>query len=117
MAAENTHATDAIEQRLDALDRVLLGLLPRSERLSLVADVEARVRNGGAAALVADGVAASELPLAEVSPGRARRGLRSRRSALALTSGVLGIAALVLLFALPITYLVFASVGEAIGEV
>ena len=44
MAAENTVAGDVINQRLDALDRVLLGLLPRNERLAMVADVEAKVR-------------------------------------------------------------------------
>jgi hypothetical protein len=115
MAAENTR-TDVIEQRLDALDRVLLGLLSRSERLSLVADVEARVRGSDEAPAFDETSipSSAELPAAEAS--RARHGLRLRRSALALTAGVLGIVALVLLFALPITYLVIVALGEALGE-
>jgi hypothetical protein len=120
MAAEDTNAADLIDQRLDALDRALLGLLPRSERLSLVADVEVRVRSANATDSPSqrpETSAADELPLVEASLAPARRRLRLRRSALALTAGILGIVALVLLFALPVTYLVLASIAEGIGEV
>lgn len=119
MAAEDRDAAEVIDQRLDALDRALLGLLPRSERLSLVADVEARVRAANATDSPSprpETSAADELPLVEAGLAPRRR-LRLRRSALALTAGVLGIVALVLLFALPVTYLVLAAVAEGLGEV
>ena len=119
MAAENTVAGDVINQRLDALDRVLLGLLPRNERLAMVADVEAKVRIAHEANPVSLELAAmpmDALPLSEAAAGQRPR-IARRRSALALTSGVLGIVALALLFALPITYLVVSTTSEAIGEV
>ena len=119
MAAENTVVADVINQRLDALDRVLLGLLPRNERLAIVADVEAKVRMAYETNPVSPELAAmpvDALPLSEAAAGQRLR-IARRRSALALTSGVIGIVALALLFALPITYLVVATNLEGIGEI
>ena len=108
-----------MEQRLDALDRALLGILPRSERLALVAQVETRVRE------LADGNTAAQSTLetalepeivASAVSTRASTSEPKRRSRLALSSGILGIVALVLLFAMPITYFVVALVGESFGE-
>jgi hypothetical protein len=119
MAAESTVAGDVIDQRLDALDRALLGLLPRSERLAMVADVEARVRDGQAvnpalAELLAS--PAENTPAAEIAASRSPRRAR-RRSGLALTSGVIGIVALVLLFIMPLTYILVAMTSEVLGEI
>ena len=118
MTAEATVTGDVIDQRLDALDRALLGLLPRAERLAMVADVEARVREGHAAdpAAVERLASPGAESTAEASTSRGPRQAQ-RRSTLALTSGVIGIVALVLLFLMPVTYLVVATTSEVIGEV
>ncbi|HEV7223893.1 MAG TPA: hypothetical protein VGN42_14390, partial [Pirellulales bacterium] len=50
-----THATPSdpvqrmIDLRLDAIDRALMGLLPRNDRLKTVAEVETRIRELAAA--------------------------------------------------------------------
>jgi hypothetical protein len=105
----NTQET--IDQRLDALDRALLGLLPRSERLEFVAGVQARLETQPAESLTATEAALCQ-PAAVASSVSRRR----QRSATALTAGVLGIVSLALLFALPVTYLIVAAASEAIGE-
>ena len=109
---------DLLDQRLDALDRVLLGLLPRTERLALVAQVETRISE------LADAIPAVE-PGADVAGesctpdlvarSGAPRGAR-RRSRIALSSGILGIVALVMLFLMPITYVIVSMIGESLGE-
>jgi hypothetical protein len=101
-----------IDQRLDALDRALLGLLPRSERLAVVADVQARLdgRTDLDVAL-AEPTAENESAHARTAPARPRR-----RSGMAFTSGVLGMVACGLLILLPLTYLIVASTGELLGE-
>lgn len=109
-----------VEQRLDAIDRALLGILPRNERLAFVTQVETRVReltNGNTAA---ESTAPSAMDPEVVSDAVSRRAAAAspkRRSRLALSSGILGIVALVMLFAMPITYLVVMTVGEEFGEV
>jgi hypothetical protein len=104
-----------VDQRLDAIDRALLGLLPRQERLSIVGQVETRLRELAVAGPAVD--ADQQLPLERHvadaahfgAPGESRS--RRHQSRLALSSGVLGIVALALLFALPLTYLVLGSIG------
>jgi hypothetical protein len=101
------------------LDRALLGLLPRSERLAMVADVESRVREEHAAnPAAAQRLAATveEPPVAEIAANRGPRRVQ-RRSTLALMSGVIGIVALALLFFMPLSYLVVSMLSEVIGEV
>ena len=109
-----------MEQRLDALDRTLLGVLPRSERLALVAQVETRVRelaDGNLAAESAPDIVAEPEIVAEAVTRRAAAIGPKRRSRLALSSGILGIVALVMLFAMPVTYILVAFIAESLGEV
>lgn len=109
-----------IEQRLDALDRTLLGVLPRSERLALVAQVETRVRElaGGDAATESGLEFATEPEIAAEAVTRRPTPIGpKRRSRLALSSGILGIVALVMLFAMPVTYILVAFIAENLGEV
>ncbi len=137
----NTIMQQLIDQRLDALDQALLGLVPRNDRLALVAQAENRIREHAAANLTAkpsfqasaavatpDDWAHSGLPagtsaLAPLTPlmvpasGGITASPGKRRSRLALSAGVLGIAALVMLFGTPVTYLFVATVGELFGEV
>jgi hypothetical protein len=123
-----------IDQRLDAIDRTLLGLIPRQDRLSIVTQVETRLRELAEAnranaiephepihsehATLPDARfdSAAQGPSLSLHPRRSANGTRVRparrkRSRLALSSGVLGIVALALLFALPISYLVVSYVG------
>lgn len=92
------------------VDRALIGLLRRSERLRWMAEVESAVRDGSdTSAVLADEVAGQpgRRDASDVGP----RGRRNR-SRLALTSGLLGITALALLFLAPVTYLVACLTGE-----
>lgn len=118
MAAESLTPGGVIDQRLDALDRALLGLLPRGERLALVADVEARAREAceGNPAALAELAEPVEHSLAADAQA-VRRPRLGRRSRLALTAGVVGIVALGLLLFLPITYTVALTIADGIGEV
>lgn len=108
-----------IEQRLDALDRALLGLLPRSERLAMVAQVESRVRELTSSDPDAQSISATAVEPDVVVGAVSRRASAGpkRRSRLALSSGILGITALVLLFAMPLTYLIVVTIGEELGEI
>jgi hypothetical protein len=122
MTTTDTKLTTAeeqlIEQRLDALDRALLGILPRSERLAIVAQVETRVReltDGTALESSAESAADSDVIAGAVSRRTSGAGPK-RRSRLALSSGILGITALAMLFAMPITYLFVVTIGEDLGE-
>jgi hypothetical protein len=124
-----TAAEQMIHQRLDAIDRALLGWLPRTERLALVSQIEARARDLGAKCAAPDMNAAGTancLELAEAAPSAwGAWSLSSpifqtacrRRSRMAITAAALGIAALVLLFATPMTYFAAEFLGEFIGEI
>jgi thiol-disulfide isomerase/thioredoxin len=108
-----------MEQRLDALDRALLGILPRSERLTLVTQVESRIRELSGGNPSAEPMAAAALDqdiAADVVTRRATPAVPKRRSRLALSSGILGIVALAMLFAMPITYFLVVSFGEDFDE-
>ena len=112
-------AEQMIHQRLDAIDRALLGWLPRTERLALVAQVEARARELGAVDASPDASiigTANCLELA-AAPAPVVGSACRRRSGMALTAGILGIVALVLLFATPVSYLLAGFLGEIIGEI
>ena len=115
MAAEQTMSADErrsiVERRLDELDRLLLGLVPRSERLAIVANVEARVRELGE---LPTEVSASALPITATAIGRT--GNRARRSRLAFSSGVLGIIVAACLIGSPVLYIALAIFGELLGE-
>jgi hypothetical protein len=137
----NTTMQHLIDQRLDALDHALLGLVPRHDRLALVAQAENRIREHAAANLTAmasfqasavgatpgdwaqSGLPAGTATFAPLKPlmvpasGGMAASPGKRRSRLALSAGVLGIAALVLLFGTPVTYVFVATVGELFGEI
>jgi hypothetical protein len=129
----NAAAEHAINQRLDAIDRALLDLLPRTERVTLVTQVEARVRELVASSATAEASLGQPAPCApavnavpsisgawSLSPLTAPAFLAAvgrRRSRLAITAGLLGIAALVLLLMTPVTYVVVGIVGEIVGEI
>ena len=138
MPTPATHPS--IDQRLDAIDRILLGWLPRPDRLELLAHVEARVRELAAAnpAIATNLEAPSEsltLPISAIlnsttgSPAYLSNqqsvvpaacgtisSIPKKRSRLALSAGVLGILALVLLFAFPLTYFTVDFMGGSLGE-
>lgn len=118
MATPGTFTQQQLDLHLDAMDRALLGLLPRCERLAVIADLESRIREAAEnSPEIAEVLSspAENLPLADTVAGGNRRAAR-RRSSLALTAGIVGIVALVLLFILPLTYLVIAMMGEEMGE-
>ena len=122
-----------IDLRLDAIDRALLGLLPRSERLEMVAQIETRLRELGPALAARDEQLAADIEHSSLDAdlsagssvdgeiatalkhsrlaGRMNLSRRRPRSRLALASGVSGIVALSLLVMFPITF-VLCSVLE-----
>jgi hypothetical protein len=101
-----------IDERLDELDRLLLGLLPRTERLAIVTDVESRVKALG------DDVPLAELPATVPAALLARTAGRpaTRRSRAALTSGVLGIISAGCLLISPILLIGATVCAEMLGE-
>jgi hypothetical protein len=100
-----------VDRRLDEIDRALLGLLPRTERLEIVASVEARVQALGDAPLSRETAAeATNTPL----PTGPRT--RAHRSRLAFSSGVLGIVAVSCLIASPLLLIGLSIFGELLGE-
>src|SRR5690242_17941211 len=113
MSSTSVATEELLDQRMDTIDRALMGLMPRRDRLRVLAEVETMVRDGSFRdAVLADENSAHRGP--EGTTVVASRNGR-RRSRLALTSGVMGIIALVLLFMMPITYLVISMLGEVIG--
>ncbi|HQU44114.1 MAG TPA: hypothetical protein PK867_14940 [Pirellulales bacterium] len=134
-----TTTQQLIDQRLDAIDRALLGLLPRNDRLTIVTQLETRLRELAAAspaveahqrspvecAASADAAhfgapAESALLRPGVTPhipaGAKTLSARLKRSRLALSSGVLGIVALVALFVFPISMTAVSMFGELFEE-
>jgi hypothetical protein len=118
-SSSNAATEHRFDERLDSIDRALLGLLPRSERLTFVAQVETRLRE---LAEVDGELGAALQPRTEsghCSDAVSRRpapSLSRRVSRLAVSSGIFGIVALVLLFAMPATYFLVAFLGEELDE-
>lgn len=111
--ASHSDLQGIIDQRLDQLDRALLGLLPRSERLAIMAQVELQVRNQG------DGnprlsMEPATTPVLTTTEERATT--RGKRSRMALTAGVLGIVAIVLMLASPVGFVLLSVVSDAFDE-
>ena len=127
-----------LESRLDAIDQLLLGCVPRGERLAIVASLEERLR--GAWIASAGGFDSNSRPV-DAGSGRAFAGTmpyplpphaprgdllpgtwpnsgpsRLRRSKLALASGILGILGGVLICGTPIAYGVVAMLAELLDE-
>jgi uncharacterized integral membrane protein len=113
----NSAARHLIDQRLDALDQALLGLVPRSDRLAVVAQVETRIRELASANPPVELVLQPMIPQPALPSFSAITPAGRKRSRLAISAGVLGIVALVLLFGIPVTYLVVATIGELFGEI
>jgi hypothetical protein len=128
-----------LESRLDAIDQLLLGCVPRGERQAIVADLEDRLRRAwinSAEIPIADGMAVEALagrPAAALRPlplvanehpefhqqsssWPAGVSSRIRRSKLAIASAILGLTAGGLLFASPIAYGVSALLAEMLDE-
>lgn len=109
-----TVSQEAIDQRLDAVDRLLLGMLPRGERLEFVARLEAAVRKRLTENPAADLGLTDPVSLASV---RGVRGgfSRPKRSVAAFAAAVLGIAAVVLLLVgMPLAYVAMAELSSAL---
>jgi len=130
-----------IEQRLDVIDRALLGLLPRQDRLAAIAHIETRLHEVAAAspALAASqpappqGPALTDAAYSNMAmetlaflpnphftgsgPGGMVPATPKKWSRLALSAGVLGILSLVLLLAVPVTYFTLEMLSEVLGEV
>ncbi len=137
----HTAVQQLIEQRLDAIDQALLGLLPRQDRLAAIAQVETRIREIAASspataaqldvsprALTFAGSAISNMtmePLAFPSQpqffglglGGQVPSTQKKRSRLAIAAAVLGIVAIGLLFMIPVSYFVVMALSEVLGEV
>jgi len=144
MSTANTPAQTTvqhfIEQRLDAIDQALLGMLPRHERLAVVAQLETRLRDQAAMnPAIAAGLgelrrgpglpdsalsslsAATPAFLPHPQPFATSAGgwipaTPKRRSWIAVSAGILGIVALVLMFATPITFFIVEMFAEVLGE-
>ncbi len=116
MASTSVATQELIDQRLDTIDRALMGLMPRNERLKFMAETEVMLREGGSLNSELAGEAGDAQDGPRPTPPISRTGRRGR-SRLALTSGVLGIAAALLLIAMPVSYIVLAMAGELIGEI
>ncbi len=112
-----------IDQRLDRIDEALLGVLPRQERLAVIAGLETRLlklvaenpelEKSVATSLESPNVVACRTEV----QGEAKRAssAKQRRSRLAFSSGVMGIVAFVLMILSPVIY-VLASVMEGIMD-
>src|SRR5687768_10201272 len=94
-----------INRRLDEIDRALLGLLPRAERLTVVASVEARVQALGEDVPLASMVHDAAVELRGVASTLFNRRGGARRSRLAYTAGVLGIITVAALVISPILFI------------
>ena len=129
-----------IEQRLDAIDQALMGLLPRADRRAAVTHVETQIRDAVAAcpaitgnlptpaqglnppdsasSPLAGGISAFQPhpQLFGLLPGGQMPLTQKRRSRLAISAGVLGGLALALLLAIPVTYMAVEVMGEVLGE-
>ncbi len=140
-ATPHTAAQQLIEQRLDTIDQALLGLLPRQDRLATVAQVEIRIYElvAANAAFAANLQAPAKGPILSDSaisrPARQTPAFgphpqffgmvasgwtpptQKRWSRLAISAGVLGILALALLLATPVTYFTVEMLSEALGEI
>lgn len=117
MAAEGvlsaTERQALIDRRLDEIDRTLLGLLPRSERLAIVANVEARVLAlGDDVSLTRE--TSAETPVTSLAAVGIRT--RGRRSRLAFSAGVLGIIAISCLIFSPLLFVGLSIFAELLGE-
>lgn len=107
-----------LQQRLDLIDRALIGVLPRNQRLELVERIEQAIEMlgvhesiQGLAAANSGVELAATAPIAISHPGSGRH-----RSRLAVLSGVGGLVAMALLFVSPIIYVLVCGFASLMGE-
>jgi hypothetical protein len=127
-----------IDQRLDAIDQALLGILSRPERLAAVAQVELQMRERAAANAMSTGhpsepgqglnsplaaftAADGQLPLFQpqtlgLPAGVCGPAAKKKCSRLAISAAVMGIVAFGLMCLSPLTYFVVGILNEALGE-
>jgi hypothetical protein len=124
---ESNVTHDLIDQRLDAIDRALMGLVSRTDRQSLVADLEVKIRQLASASPCdaehrsddeGSGPGAPRLIITDAghSPFRQIPPAGKQRSRLAVTSGVLGIVAIGLLVMAPVTFGLLSMIEGAVDE-
>ncbi len=124
-----------IDTRLDTIDRMLLGRVPRADRLAIVKDVEAQIheqlqergedelgREDALAVLARLDPPEAYLPDEEesepvasritVSPRSPRYAGRRRASRVSMASGIVGICSLVLVFLFPLIYIAAEFLGS-----
>ena len=138
VSSSDFHKT-LIDERLDAIDQALVGLLPRQERLSWVGQIESRLcefaASPSSAATPSANFSATNATLETPAQGglstvsiwnSAHQTARpiwpiatqqKKRSRLALSAAACGIAAMALLVGLPFTFLVLTMVSELLGEI
>ncbi|MFO0818090.1 MAG: DUF3824 domain-containing protein [Pirellulales bacterium] len=117
-------SNEAIHRRLDGIDQMLIGLVPRPERLAIVADLERRIRELAAndpEYRVDAARTPSVVPPADVNPSSTldrtiTPAQPRRRSKLAFISGISGIVSLVMLVATPVLYVVISLYSEMIED-
>jgi hypothetical protein len=112
-----TTTEQLIDQRLDAIDQALLGLYPRTERLEMVAKVEARIRDlltGGDSAI--EDALRAPAANAIVRSGPVTQVTNKRRSKLALASGLVGIISVALMLMLPIVFVLAELLASILSE-
>jgi hypothetical protein len=124
-----------IDSRLDTIDRVLVGRVPRQDRLAIVAEVESQIhellsergdddltREDVLAALgrldppeayLSDGIEAERMPMRAASPRQQQHGSVSSYDKVARASGFLGLAALALMLFMPVDYLIAVGLGSS----
>ena len=103
-SASNVTAESLLDQRLDIIEGALVGVIRRTDRLAIVSQIETLIRE--------QAIPQSSIP----AFGGVVRLAAKKRSRLAVSAGVLGIAALLLLFGTPVTYVVVGFAGEMLGE-
>lgn len=125
-SAANGSECVGLDARLDAIDRLLTGVIPRDDRLAIVGELNGRVRGA-----IEKALAAGTLPVGPLHPAddidgcvpdyagewRLARGVTRRpRSKIAVASGILGIAAFALLMGTPVVYMGIGMLGEILEE-
>lgn len=115
-----------LDERLEQMDQLLFGLLPRAERLSMVAGLESRLQTLLAADLNLEQAAAKrlerpDLPTGNVANSRQQLPIAKivspkKRSRIALTAGILGLVALLMLLLCPVVYGLLVPLASMVSE-
>lgn len=119
MATDGTPTVSVSQQtidgRLDTIDRALLGVMPRTERLEMVSKIEARIRDlltagdAGVATALQEPLASAPESLSAARPTR-------KRSRLALSAGICGLVSIALMFTIPIVYIFVSYFASGLGD-